>query len=52
MLRHLDQPEAADAIESAIAQVLAKGQARTPDIGGKATTRELGDAITSAVSTK
>jgi tartrate dehydrogenase/decarboxylase/D-malate dehydrogenase len=52
MLRHLDQPEAADAIECAIAQVLAQGQARTPDIGGKATTRELGDAITTAVSTK
>ena len=50
MLRHLDQPEAAEAVEKAIEQVLAKGQARTPDIGGKATTRELGDAITAAVA--
>ena len=50
MLRHLARPEAADAVESAIAHVLAKAQVRTPDIGGKATTRELGEAITTAVS--
>jgi tartrate dehydrogenase/decarboxylase / D-malate dehydrogenase len=45
MLRHLGLPEAADAIEDAIADVLAQGNVRTPDIGGTASTRELGSAI-------
>ena len=50
MLRHLGVPEAADAIENAIADVLAKGKTRTPDIGGKSSTEELGAAIASLVS--
>jgi tartrate dehydrogenase/decarboxylase / D-malate dehydrogenase len=50
MLRHLGAPEAADAVEKAIAEVLAKSQARTPDIGGSASTKDLGEAITSVVS--
>ncbi len=50
MLRHLGAPEAADAVESAIAEVLAKAQTRTPDIGGDAGTRDLGEAIASVVS--
>ena len=50
MLRHLGAPEAADAVEDAIAQVLAKAQVRTPDIGGSASTRDLGEAIAAAVS--
>jgi tartrate dehydrogenase/decarboxylase / D-malate dehydrogenase len=50
MLRHLGAPEAADAVESAIAQVLAKSQARTPDIGGNASTKDLGEAIASVVT--
>jgi tartrate dehydrogenase/decarboxylase / D-malate dehydrogenase len=45
MLRHFGEDKAADAIEGAIARVLAKGTTRTPDIGGNATTRELGGAI-------
>jgi tartrate dehydrogenase/decarboxylase / D-malate dehydrogenase len=45
MLRHFGEGEAADAIESAIAGVLARGRARTADIGGAGTTRELGAAI-------
>jgi tartrate dehydrogenase/decarboxylase/D-malate dehydrogenase len=45
MLRHLGVPEAADAIEAAIAGILASSRARTPDIGGDASTRELGEAI-------
>jgi tartrate dehydrogenase/decarboxylase/D-malate dehydrogenase len=45
MLRHLDQGGAADTIESAIAATLASSKARTPDIGGSATTREMGEAI-------
>ncbi len=50
MLRHLGVPEAADAVESAITQVLAKAQVRTPDIGGNASTKDLGEAIAAAVS--
>src|ERR1700739_888155 len=50
MLRHLGAPEAADAVENAITQVLAKSQIRTPDIGGSATTEELGTVIALQVS--
>ena len=50
MLRHLEQPEAADAIEDAIATALAKGDVRTADIGGNATTRQMGQAIATLVS--
>jgi tartrate dehydrogenase/decarboxylase/D-malate dehydrogenase len=51
MLRHLAAPEAADAIESAIADVLAKSQVRTADIGGNATTQDMGSAIAARVAT-
>ena len=50
MLRHFGETEAADAVERAIEFVLAGGGPLTPDIGGKATTKELGEAIASAVS--
>jgi tartrate dehydrogenase/decarboxylase / D-malate dehydrogenase len=50
MLRHLGAPEAASAVEDAIAEVLAKSQARTPDIGGNASTKDLGQAIAAVVS--
>jgi tartrate dehydrogenase/decarboxylase / D-malate dehydrogenase len=50
MLRHLGAPEAADAIESAIADVLAKSQVRTADIGGNATTQDMGSAIATRVA--
>jgi tartrate dehydrogenase/decarboxylase / D-malate dehydrogenase len=50
MLRHFGLGEAADAIESAIAAVLARGAVRTPDIGGAATTRELGGAIEAEIA--
>jgi len=52
MLRHLGVPEAADAIENSIADVLAEGKVQTPDIGGTASTRDLGAAIASQVSRK
>jgi tartrate dehydrogenase/decarboxylase / D-malate dehydrogenase len=45
MLRHFGEGAAADAIEKAIATVLAGGRTLTADIGGSATTRELGGAI-------
>jgi tartrate dehydrogenase/decarboxylase/D-malate dehydrogenase len=49
MLRHLGASEAADAVENAIAEVLAQAKVRTPDIGGGASTEELGTAIASLV---
>src|SRR6267378_1327477 len=50
MLRHLGIPDAADAVETAIVDVLAQGSVRTPDIGGAASTKELGAAIAERVS--
>jgi len=49
MLRHLDQPEVAAAIEEAIATVLAEGSVRTPDIGGQSTTIQMGSAIAALI---
>ena len=54
MLRYsLQQPEAADRIESAVRAVLAEGY-RTPDIWSEGTTRvgtrEMGDAVVAAVT--
>src|SRR5467141_3188575 len=43
MLEHLGEVDAASAIETAIATVLARRDPRTPDIGGKAGTRDLGE---------
>jgi tartrate dehydrogenase/decarboxylase/D-malate dehydrogenase len=45
MLEHLGEPKAAKAVEEAITEVLAHGGPRTPDIGGNAKTKELGEAI-------
>jgi tartrate dehydrogenase/decarboxylase/D-malate dehydrogenase len=50
MLRHLGEVAAADATEGAIATVLASGMTRTADIGGTATTRELGAAIEAEIA--
>jgi tartrate dehydrogenase/decarboxylase/D-malate dehydrogenase len=49
MLRHLGAVGAADTIESAIATTLASSKVRTPDIGGNATTKDLGEAIAQQV---
>jgi tartrate dehydrogenase/decarboxylase/D-malate dehydrogenase len=49
MLEHLGHKEAADAIVDAIAALLRDGGPRTPDLGGNATTREVGEAIASAL---
>jgi len=50
MLRHFGDSEAADAIERAIAAVLATSEVRTPDIGGRARTSDLGEAVASQVA--
>ncbi|HUN48013.1 MAG TPA: tartrate dehydrogenase [Stellaceae bacterium] len=50
MLEHLGETEAAAAIERAIADALADPKApKTPDLGGKAKTGELGAAIAAAL---
>jgi tartrate dehydrogenase/decarboxylase / D-malate dehydrogenase len=49
MLDHLGEPEAAMAILRAIEAVLAKGEYRTRDLGGKANTVECGKAIADAL---
>jgi tartrate dehydrogenase/decarboxylase/D-malate dehydrogenase len=51
MLDHLGYPEAAKAIEEAIAAVLADGKTKTPDLCGGATTQEVGSAVTQYVLT-
>jgi len=50
MLDHLGYPQAARAVESAIETVLEDQALRTPDMGGRANTRDLGQAIAAAVS--
>ena len=45
MLDHLGESGAARAIEGAIESVLADGKHRTPDLGGAATTADLGESI-------
>jgi 3-isopropylmalate dehydrogenase len=49
MLRHsLDRAAIADRIEAAVATALSRG-IRTPDLGGQATTGEMGDAVLAAL---
>ena len=50
MLEHLGHADAAAAVMTAIETVLAEGP-RTPDMGGKATTEDVGRAIASVVET-
>ncbi|MBF6165756.1 tartrate dehydrogenase [Streptomyces gardneri] len=45
LLDHLGESAAAVAVDRAVCDVLATGEIRTPDLGGTATTAELGDAI-------
>ncbi|HVO32984.1 MAG TPA: isocitrate/isopropylmalate dehydrogenase family protein [Elusimicrobiota bacterium] len=45
MLEHLKENDAADRLEKAIMDVIREGKAITYDLGGKAGTREMGDAI-------
>jgi len=45
MLRHIGESGAADRIMHALEHVAAAGSTRTPDLGGRATTREFADAV-------
>jgi len=51
MLEHLGAREAHDLVLGAIRQVLAQGKVKTPDLGGRATTAEMAEAITAALPT-
>ena len=51
MLRHLGEDTAARKIERAIDRVLLEGNHMTGDLGGKATTTEITEAIISAIQT-
>lgn len=45
MLKHLDENDAAERITRAVESVVAKGETKTADLGGTATTTEITDAI-------
>ncbi|MCK9906315.1 isocitrate/isopropylmalate family dehydrogenase, partial [Microbacteriaceae bacterium K1510] len=45
MLEHLGEAKLADAIMNAVEDVLEEGRIVTPDLGGKATTEDVGDYI-------
>jgi tartrate dehydrogenase/decarboxylase/D-malate dehydrogenase len=49
MLRHLGEEEAARSIDNAISTVLTRGMTRTPDLGGEATTADMGAAIAEVI---
>jgi len=50
MFDHLGEAKAAQAVEKAIAAVLARTDVRTPDLGGKATTKQVGEAVAQEIS--
>jgi isocitrate dehydrogenase (NAD+) len=45
MLRHLGETDAADAVESAVREVIAEGRTVTYDLGGSAGTSQFGEAV-------
>jgi tartrate dehydrogenase/decarboxylase/D-malate dehydrogenase len=49
MLDFLNERTAADLINRAVAQVVAERKVRTPDMGGHATTRQVGDEVMRAI---
>jgi isocitrate dehydrogenase (NAD+) len=49
LLRHLGEGQAAHRIERSVESVLAEGKMLTGDLGGKATTTEMTDAIIAAL---
>jgi tartrate dehydrogenase/decarboxylase/D-malate dehydrogenase len=49
MLDHLGHVKSAAAIQTAVARVLKEAKVRTPDLGGKATTAEMADAVIAAL---
>ncbi len=52
LLRYLGEDTSADAVETAVADVLAAGEVRTGDLGGRATSTEMTDAIIAALEVR
>ena len=50
LLRHVQEPAAAEAVERAVDRVLERGEARTPDLGGSSSTDEVAAAIVEELS--
>ncbi|MBI2871889.1 MAG: tartrate dehydrogenase [Chloroflexi bacterium] len=50
MLRHLGAEDAASAVQRAVERVLAEGKVLTPDLGGAATTLQVGEAVARLVT--
>lgn len=50
MLDELKQPKAANIIIKAVEDVLKEGKIKTPDLGGKAKTSDMGDAIVKKIN--
>jgi tartrate dehydrogenase/decarboxylase/D-malate dehydrogenase len=50
MLDHLGRRDLHDRLLGAIERVVASGKVRTPDLGGKANTKEMADAISKEIS--
>ena len=50
MLEQLGEPRAASSLMDAVEAVTARGEARTPDMGGTATTEELASAVAEALN--
>jgi 3-isopropylmalate dehydrogenase len=49
LLDHVGAPKGAEVVREAVARVLAAGTPRTPDLGGKSTTAEVGRAVLKAL---
>jgi tartrate dehydrogenase/decarboxylase/D-malate dehydrogenase len=49
MMDYLGAPETAQALTGGVVDVLTEGRIRTPDLGGEATTEDMGDAIARAI---
>jgi len=49
MLEHLGHPEAAAAVVGAIERLVAEGKTLTRDLGGKASTSEVGQALAALI---
>jgi tartrate dehydrogenase/decarboxylase / D-malate dehydrogenase len=49
LLEHLGQAKSATMVRTAVAAILKAGQPRPPDLGGKATTAQVGDAVLAAL---
>jgi tartrate dehydrogenase/decarboxylase/D-malate dehydrogenase len=52
MLEHLGHPEAAHAVVAGIESIVAEGKVLAPDLGGRASTVEVGKAIATLVESK